>query len=38
MLQVTEKQYARMEILLGTVRKTEKNAGKQLLLFSLSLV
>ena len=33
MLQVTEKQYARMEILLGTVRKTEKNAGKQLLLF-----
>jgi CRISPR/Cas system-associated protein endoribonuclease Cas2 len=33
MLQVTEKQYARMEILLGTVRKAEKNAGKQLLLF-----
>lgn len=33
MLQVTEKQYARMEILLGTVRKTEKNAGNQLLLF-----
>lgn len=33
MLQVTEKQYARMEILLGTVKKTEKIAGKQLLLF-----
>lgn len=33
MLQVTEKQYSRMEILLGTVKKTEKNAGKQLLLF-----
>lgn len=33
MLQVTEKQYARMEILLGTVKKIEKNAGKQLLLF-----
>lgn len=33
MLQVTEKQYVRMEILLGTVKKTEKIAGKQLLLF-----
>ncbi|BAS68108.1 MAG: CRISPR-associated endonuclease Cas2 [Gammaproteobacteria bacterium] len=33
MLQVTEKQYARMEILLGSVKKTEKSAGKQLLLF-----
>lgn len=32
MLQVTEKQYSRMEILLGTVKKQEKNAGKQLLL------
>lgn len=33
MLQITEKQYARMEILLGSVKKSEKNAGKQLLLF-----
>lgn len=33
MLQVTEKQYARMEILLGSMKKAEKNAGKQLLLF-----
>lgn len=33
MLQVTEKQYVRMEILLGSVKKSEKNAGKQLLLF-----
>lgn len=33
MLQVTEKQYIRMEILLGNVKKSEKNAGKQLLLF-----
>ncbi len=33
MLQVTEKQYARMEILLGSMKKAERNAGKQLLLF-----
>ena len=33
MLQVTEKQYARMEILVGSVKKEEKNAGQQLLLF-----
>jgi len=33
LLQVTEKQYARMEILVGSMKKEEKNAGQQLLLF-----
>ncbi len=33
LLQITEKQYVRMEILLGCVKKSEKNAGNQQLLF-----
>lgn len=32
-MQVTEKQYERMKILVGTEKKEEKNAGQQLLLF-----
>lgn len=32
LLTVTEKQYAGMEILLGTVKKTEKTGAEQLLL------
>ena len=33
MLQVTEKQYVRMKVLVGQMKKEEKNAAKQLLLF-----
>ena len=33
MLQVTEKQYTSMEILVGRMKKEEKNAAEQLLLF-----
>lgn len=31
-LQITDKQYARMKILLGTVRETEKSGAEQLVL------